>query len=193
MILYFFLNNNSFNYLHNNDNHYHYQLNIMNELKILELEKADYLIVKCIRSWIKSVVFKQNPIPQLIHYLMSYGRVETVIPFDDLMTSISLSSVKIYDFRKHNCCFVGESEKEILKILYLFQSNNNDTALNYIKDLVDDIYVKKTYDSAKLIAESFCAGDIFFYNPLFYHTMNNDSNVINYDFVNKKYINTGVD
>ena len=165
----------------------------MNKLKILELEKADYLIVKCIRSWIKSVVFRENPIPQLINYLMSYGRVETVIPFDDLMTSISLSSVKIYDFRKHNCCFVGESEKEILKILYLFQSNNNDTALNYIKDLVDDIYVKKSFDSARLIAESFCAGNIFFHNPLFYLTMNNDSNVINYDFVNKKYINTGVD
>ena len=76
----------------------------INELKILELKKADYLIVKCIRSWIKSVVFKQNPIPQLINYLMSYGRVETVIPFDDLMKSISLSSVKIYDFRKHDCC-----------------------------------------------------------------------------------------
>ncbi len=164
----------------------------MNNLKILELEKADYLIVKCIRSWIKSVVFKQNPIPQLIHYLISYGRVETVIPFDDLMTSISLSSVKIYDFRKHNCCFVGESEKEILKILYLFQSNNNDTALNFIKDLVDDIYVKKSFDSARLIAESFSARDIFFQNPLFYLTINNDSNVINYDFVNKKYINTGV-
>ena len=190
MILYFFLKNNTFNYLLNNDNHYH--LNKMNNLKILQLEKADYLIVKCIRSWIKSVVFKENPIPQLINYLMSYSRVETVIPFDDLMTSISLSSVKIYDFRKHNCCFVGESEKEILKILYLFQSNNNDTALNYIKDLVDDIYVKKSFDSARLIAESFSAGDIFFQNPLFYLTINNDSNVINYDFVNKKYINTGV-
>ena len=164
----------------------------MNNLKILELEKADYLIVKCIRSWVKSVVFKQNPIPQLINYLMSYGRVETVIPFDDLMTSISLSSVKIYDFRKHNCCFVGESEKEILKILYLFQCNNTDLALNYIKDLVDLVYINKTYDNAKLIAENFSTGDIFFQNPLFYLTINNDSNVINYDFVNKKYINTGV-
>ena len=65
-----------------------------NELKILELKKADYLIVKCIRSWVKSVVFKQNPIPQLINYLISYGRGETVIPFDDFMTSIFLSSVK---------------------------------------------------------------------------------------------------
>ena len=163
-----------------------------NELKILELTKADYLIVKCIRSWVKSVVFKQNPIPQLINYLMSYGRVETVIPFDDLMTSISLSSVKIYDFRKHDCCYVGETEKEILKILYLFQCENTDMALNYIKDLVDNIYIKKTFNSAKLISESFCAGNIFFQNPIFYLTMNNDTNVINYDFVNKKYINIGV-
>ena len=54
---------------------------MIKELKILELKKADYLIVKCIRSWIKSVVFKQNPIPQLINYLMSYGHVETVVPF----------------------------------------------------------------------------------------------------------------
>ena len=103
------------------------------ELKILELKKADYLIIKCIRSWVKSVVFKQNPIPQLINYLMNYGRVETVIPFDDLMTSISLSSVKIFDFRKHDSCYVGETEKEILKILYLFQCENTDMALNYIK------------------------------------------------------------
>ena len=164
----------------------------INELKILELKKADYLIVKCIRSWIKSVVFRQNPIPQLVNYLIGYGRVETVIPFDDLMTSISLSSVKIYDFRKHDYCYVGETEKEILKILYLFQCENTDMALNNIRDLVDDIYVKKTFDSAKLIAESFCSGNIFFHNPLFYRTMNNDSNVINYDFVNKKYIFIGV-
>ena len=115
----------------------------INEFKILELKKADYLIVKCIRSWVKSVVFKQNPIPQLINYLLSYGRVETVIPFDDLMTSISLSSVKIYDFRKHDCFYVGETEKEILKILYLFQCENTDMALNYIKDLVDNICIKK--------------------------------------------------
>ena len=58
----------------------------INGSKILELKKADYLIVKCIRSWVKSVVFKQNPIPQLINYLMSCSRDETVIPFDDLMT-----------------------------------------------------------------------------------------------------------
>ncbi len=35
-------------------------------------------------------------------------------------------------------------------------------ALNYIRDLVDSIYIKKTFDSAKLISESFCAGNIFF-------------------------------
>ena len=63
---------------------------MINELKIIQLKKADYLIVKCIRSWIKSIVFKQNPIPQLINYLMSYGHVETVVPFDDLIKSISL-------------------------------------------------------------------------------------------------------
>ena len=167
-------------------------MRMLNELKIIELEKVDYLIVKCIRSWIKSVVFRENPIPQLINYLIGYGRVETVIPFDDLMTSISLSSVKIYDFKKQNCSYVGETEKEILKILYLFQCNNTDMALNYIKDLVDNLYIKKTFDSAKLISESFSAGNIFFQNPIFYLTMNNDTNVINYDFVNKKYINIGV-
>mgnify|MGYP006257791221 CR=1 FL=1 len=48
------------------------------------------------------------------------------------------------------------------------------------------------FNSAKLISESFCAGNIFFQNPIFYLTMNNDTNVINYDFVNKKYINIGV-
>ena len=123
---------------------------------------------------------------------MSWGSVETVTPFDDLMTSIFLLSVKIYDFRKYDCCYVGETEKEILKILYLFLCDNIDIALNYIKDLVDNIYIKKTFDSAKLISESFCAGNIFFQNPIFYLTMNNDTNVINYDFVNKKYVNIGV-
>ena len=108
------------------------------------------------------------------------------------MTSISLSSVKNYDFRKHDCCYVGETEKEILKILYLFQCENTDMALNYIKGLVDTIYIKKTFNSAKLISESFCAGNIFFQNPIFYLTINNDTNVINYDFVNKKYIKIGV-
>ena len=167
-------------------------MRMLNELKILQLEKVDYLIVKCIRSWIKSVVFRENPIPQLINYLIGYGRVETVIPFDDLMTTICLSSVKIYDFRKQNCSYVGDTEKEILKILYLFQCNNTDLALNYIKDLVDNVYIKKTFDSAKLISESFSAGNIFFQNPIFYLTGNNDTNVINYDFVNKKHINIGV-
>ena len=165
---------------------------MLNKLKILELEKVDYLIVKCIRSWIKSVVFRENPIPQLINYLIGYGRLETVIPFDDLMTSISLSSEKIYDFKKQNCSYVGETEKEILKILYLFQCDNIDMALNYIKDLVENVYIKKTFDSAKLISESFSSGNMFIQNPLFYITNNNNSNVINYDFVNKKYINTGV-
>ena len=123
---------------------------------------------------------------------MNYGRVETVIPFDDYMTSISLSSVKIYDFKKQNCSYVCETEKEILKILYLFQCDNIDMALNYIKDLVDNVYIKKTFDSGKLISESFNKGNMFIQNPLFYLTNNNDSNVINYDFVNKKYINIGV-
>jgi hypothetical protein len=68
------------------------------------------------------------------------------------MTSISLSSVKIYNFRKHNCRYVGKTEKEILKILYRFQCDNTYIALNYIKDLVDNVYIKKTFDSAKLIS-----------------------------------------
>ena len=117
---------------------------------------------------------------------MNYGRVETVVPLDDLMKSISLSSVKIYDFRKHDCCYVGETEKEILKILYLFQCENTDIAFNYVKDLFDTLYIKQTFDSAKLILESFSVGNIFFQNPIFYLSMNNDTNVINYDFVNKK-------
>ena len=65
-------------------------------------------------------------------------------------------------------------------------------ALNYIKVLVDNIHIKKTFNSAKLISKSFYAGNIFFQNPIFYLTMNNDTNVINYDFVNKKYVNIGV-
>ena len=65
-------------------------------------------------------------------------------------------------------------------------------ASNYIKGLVDNIHLNKTFNSAKLISESFCADNIFFQNPIFYLTINNDTNVINYDFVNKKYVNIGV-
>tara|TARA_Y100000589_G_C26961829_1_gene550939 strand:+ start:94 stop:591 length:498 start_codon:yes stop_codon:yes gene_type:complete len=164
----------------------------MNELKIFELNKVDSLIIKCVRSWVKSVVFRQNPIPQIINYLINYGRVEAVIPFDDLMTSISLSSVKIYDFRKFNSDVIGETEKEILKILYLIQCKNTDLAHNYVKNLVDRRYIKATFDNATFIAENFSSGKMFFYNPLLYLTMKNDTNIINYDFVNKKYVKTGV-
>ena len=69
-----------------------------------------------------------------------------MVPFDDLIKSISLSTVKIYNFRKHDCCYIGETEKEILKILYQFQCKNTNMALNYIRDLVDSIYIKKTFD-----------------------------------------------
>ena len=65
-------------------------------------------------------------------------------------------------------------------------------ALNYIRNLVDSIYIKKPFDSAKLISKSFLAENIFFQNSIFYLCTNNDTNVINYDFDNKKYINIGV-
>ena len=65
-------------------------------------------------------------------------------------------------------------------------------AFNYIRVLVDSKYIKKTFYSAKLISESFLAVNIFFQNPIFYLCTNNDTNVINYDFVNKKYVNIGV-
>ena len=65
-------------------------------------------------------------------------------------------------------------------------------ALNYTRDLVDSIFIKKTFDSTKFILESFIAENIFFQNPIFYLCTNNDTNVINYDFVNKKYVNIGV-
>ena len=70
-----------------------------------------------------------------------------MVPFDDLIKSISLSSVKIYDFRKHDCCYIDETEKKITKILYQFQCENTYMALNYVRDLVDSLYIKKTFDS----------------------------------------------
>ena len=65
-------------------------------------------------------------------------------------------------------------------------------ALNYIRDLVDSIYIKKTFDSAKFISESSLAENIFFQNPIFYLGTNDVTNVIYYEFVNKKYVNIGV-
>ncbi len=70
-----------------------------------------------------------------------------MVPFDDLIKSISLSSVKIYDFRKHDCYYIDETEKKITKILYKFQCENTNMELNYIRDLVDSLYIKKTFDS----------------------------------------------
>ncbi len=125
---------------------------------------------------------------------IAMNRFKIILGKEDIFEEIwrgrdtHLENVK--GFKKFN--LIKSSEKEILKILYQFQCKNTNMALNYIRDLVDSIYIKKTFDSAKLISESFLAENIFFQNPIFYLCTNNDTNVINYDFVNKKYVNIGV-
>ena len=84
----------------------------INELNIFKLKNVNYLIVKFVRSWIKSVVFKQNSIPQLINYFMSWGSVETEIPLDDLMTSISLLSVKFMILENMTAVMLAKLKKK---------------------------------------------------------------------------------
>ena len=86
----------------------------MKNIFVKNLEDSDRIIIEAIRIWIRFIVYDQNPLPTLIALFNNYGIEESVIPFDDFMGCIALSSNKQYDFRKVNCNFIGESEKYIL-------------------------------------------------------------------------------
>ena len=159
----------------------------MDKLKINELNNTENLIIECIRCWIKSIVFQKNPIPPLIKILTSHNLLEAVLPIDDFMKYISLSSVKMYDFRKTNCIYVGETEKEILLILYLYKFNKN-IALNYIQNLVDNKFIKMTIASTRQISDSFTSSGKTFQNPISYTNVKQLNNVVIYDFKNKVII-----
>ena len=138
----------------------------MNCICIKNLEDSNRLIIEAIRIWIRSIVFDQNPLPTLMTLFNNYGVKETVIPFDDFMGCIALSSSKKYDFRKINCNFIGESEKNILLALYYLQYSNLPVTNYYLSNLVNEQFRSCAFECSKLICKNFAKSGLFFENPL---------------------------
>ena len=148
----------------------------MNCICIKNLEDSNRLIIEAIRIWIRSIVFDQNPLPTLMTLFDNYGVKETIIPFDDFMGCIALSSNKKYDFRKVNCNFVGESEKNILLVLYYQQHNKLPVSNYYLSNLVNQKFYSCASECSKLICKNFIEMGLFFENPLKYWEHNNEKN-----------------
>ena len=135
---------------------------------IKNLEDSDRLIIEAIRIWIKSLVYDQNPLPILITLFNNYSIKKTVLPFDDLMGCIALSSNKNYDFRKINCSFVGESEKNILLALYYLQYKKLPITNYYLSNLVSQKFHSYAFECTKLICNNFIKAGLFFEDPFKY-------------------------
>ena len=158
----------------------------MKFIKVSDLLNTDSFLIECIRIWIKSMVYDQNPIEVLKKLLNNYGIKETAISLDDFMGCIALSSVKKYDFRITNCQFVGNSEKDILMILYYFQNNNPLVAGHYVSQLIDQKFYKFGFESSKLISKDLLNAGLFLENPLRHLEGIDIDNIINYDFKKKQ-------
>ena len=161
----------------------------MNPIKILELNDVDFLFVRCMREWVKAVFYAQNPMPALEYLLSNHKTQKTMIPIDDLMKSVVLSRVKKLDFRVSNCCLIGESEKELLTIMYNFQVKKQAVATNLIDTIVDTTFRNVAISCSKLICKDFTDVGLFFNDPVNYSNLQqNINNIINYDFKNNKYV-----
>ena len=123
----------------------------MNLIKVSELNDVDNLFIGCVREWVTAVLYAQNPMPVLKYLLSNHKIQKTMIPIDDLLRSIVLSLTKKIDFRVSNCCFLGESEKDILSVLYNFQVKREETATNLIDKMVDKIYRNVAISSSKFV------------------------------------------
>ena len=145
----------------------------MNYISIKNLENSDRLMIKTIRIWVRSVVYDQNPLPTLTTLFNNYGVKKTVVNFDDFMGCIALSSKKKYDFRKVNCDFLGESEKNILLVLYYQQYNKQPVANYYLSSLVNQEFHSCAVECSKLICKNFIKAGLFFENPLKYSEYDN--------------------
>ena len=150
----------------------------MKNIFVKNLEDSDRIIIEAIRIWIRSIVYDQNPLPTLIVLFNNYGIKKTVIPFDDLMGCIALSSNKQYDFRKVNCNFIGESEKYILLALFNLQYNKLPVANYYLSGLVNKKFRSCAFECSKLICKNFIKAGLFFENPLKYLEYNNNRVVL---------------
>ena len=161
----------------------------MKPIKILELNDVDFLFVRCIREWVKAVFYAQNPMPALEYLLSNHKTQKTLIPIDDLMKSVVLSRVKKLDFRVSNCCLIGESEKELLSVMYNFQVKKQVVATKLIDTMVDKTYRNVAISCSKLICKDFTDVGLFFNDPVNYsYLQQNRNNIINYDFKNNKYV-----
>ena len=146
----------------------------MEHICIKNLEDSNRLIIKAIRIWIRSMVYDQNPLPTLTTLFNNYGVKKTVVNFDDFMGCIALSSNKKYDFRKVNCNFVGESEKNILLSLYYLQYNKLPVTNYYLSNLVIQKFHGCAFESLKSICTNFIKAGLFFESPLKYLEHNNE-------------------
>ena len=146
----------------------------MNYICIKNLEDCDRLMVEAIRIWIRSMVYDQNPLPTLTTLFNNYGIKKTVTHFDDFMCCIALSSNTNCDFRKINCNFVGESEKNILLSLYYLQYNKLPVTSYYLSNLVIQKFRGCAFESLKSICENFIKAGLFFENPLKYLEYNDE-------------------
>ena len=161
----------------------------MSPIKVYELNDVDEILIRCIREWVKAVFYAQNPMPALKYLLSKHKIQKTMIPIDDLMSSIVLSRRKKLDFKVSNCCFLGQTEKEILAIMYNIQIKNEKIATNLISDIVEKVYLNIANSSAKLICKDFTEVGLFFNDPSKHPAISRKVNkIINYDFRNKKII-----
>ena len=146
----------------------------MNHICIKNLEDCDRLMIEAIRIWIRSMVYDQNPLLTLTTLFNNYGIKKTDVYFDDFMGCIALSSNKKYDFRKVNCNFVGESEKNILLVLYYQQHNKLPVSNYYLSNLVNQKLHSYSFECLKLICKNFIKAGLFFENPLKYLEHSNE-------------------
>ena len=146
----------------------------MKYIYIKNLEDPNRLIIETTRIWIRSMVYDQNPLPTLTTLFNNYGIKKTDIHFDDFMGCIALSSNKKYDFRKVNCNFVGESEKNILLVLYYQQHNKLPVSNYYLSNLVNQKLHSYSFECLKLICKNFIKAGLFFENPLKYLEHSNE-------------------
>ena len=149
----------------------------MKYIYIKNLEDPNRLIIETTRIWIRSMVYDQNPLPTLTTLFNNYGVKNTFVEFDDFMGCIALSSNKKYDFRKVNCNFVGESEKNILLVLYYQQHNKLPVSNYYLSNLVNQKFHSCAFECSKLICKNFIKAGLFFENPLKYLEHNNKENI----------------
>ena len=145
------------------------------------------------REWVKAVFYAQNPIPALEYLLSNHKTQKTMISIDDLMKSVVLSRVKKLDFRVSNCCLIGESEIELLTVMYNFQVKKQAVATNLIDTMVEKTYRNVAISCSKLICKDFTDVGLFFNDPKSYSDFKTKTNnVISYDFRENKYFKNNV-